>query len=329
MNFKRFPRILTACLFLLIFYTSLLSQNIKSKTVIKAAVESGSADLDEQFGEGVLYRGILRVQSKITFPRSHFLIKGRFSREYYDIPESIKTINQHGNLTYVKYFVNSFLQINSSFNHHSSSLDSFGTQNISEWQLTGLYNRKISKSFNLNIRNTYLSRNFSLSDTDYSKNKLLLSLSFSQAANRVLGVGLFMENLYFKDTDKTDSKDLHGVQLDYQYNKLLILNLVYNYGFVLEENYNSHQLNFVAGKYLSNKLSVFVSLFYTWVKDDNNYLHLFNRVEIFNNINLKLGYDLFEGTNIYLKGILEDHKLVNYNNKISSRQLVLGIQQKF
>jgi len=329
LNFKRFLWILHTCLILFIFTSSLFSQNIKSKTVIKAALESGAVNLHKHFGDGLLYRGILRVQSRINFPRSHLLVKGRFSKEFFDVPESIKSLNQQGNLSYVKYLRESFFQLNSSFNNHSSSIDSFGTQNINEWQIGGLFNMGISKSFNIIIRDTYFSRNFSISNIDYSKNRAQFSLSYNKSTNRIISAGLFWENLHLQDTDTTDSKELFGVQLEYQYTKLIILNLIYNYGFALNNDYNSQQLNLVIGKYLSKKWSMFVSLFYTWIMDDKNYLELYNRVQVFNNINLKLGYDLLENTNIYLKGILEDHKLVNYKEKITSRQFVLGLQQKF
>jgi hypothetical protein len=327
-NLKSFPLFLLITIIVL-FPASLLSQKVKSNTVVKAAFEGGHVDLYHSFGDGSVYRGILRVQSTINFSRAFVSLKGYFAKEYFNTLQSVNAVNQQGDLVYVKYFTNSSFQFNASFNNHSSLIDTFEIQDVNEWQAAALYNIAISKNFSLLTRNTYLSRNFSFHDTKYSKNKLLLSLSANSLKNNILSAGLFWENIDLDNVDTVAVKDLFGFQLEYQYSKLLILNLSYDFSFIPDQDYKNHQLYLIAGKYLTKKCSVFLSMFYTWVMDDEDYLELFNRVEIFNNINIRLGYDLFANTNIYFKGILEDHKLVNYSETISSKQIVAGIQQKF
>jgi len=325
----RFLFLLTICHLYFAPLSPSFSQNIRNKTVIKAAMESGPVNLNSFFGDGTLYRGILRVQSKIMFSKSYLLLKTRFSKEYFNIAQTINTLHQQGDLVFVKYYKRDFLQLNATFNNHSSSLDSLGKQDIREWQLRGMLSKGMFDNYSLVIKDTYLSHDFSILNADYSKNRIMLAIDHQWPGNKSLNFGFFRDDLFFNAADTNASKDLLGVQLEYRYNRATILNVTYNYTFALENDYHSHQLNITTGKYLSGKLSMFMSMFYTWVMDEKEYLELFSRVEVFNNISMKLGYDLFNNTNIYLKGILEDHKLVNKDEKVSSRQIVLGLQQKF
>ena len=255
-------------------------------------------------------------------------VKGRFSKESFDLAEKIETLNQQGDLLYINYFNDSFYQLHASFNRSSSESDSLGNQDINEWQLDGLYSKRISKLFNLEVQDIYLSRDFSILNTQYHKNRLQLSFNYRLPENKIFGLGFFWDKMFLDNPDTSASRDLYGFQVEYHLKNLIIFNILYSYDFLPASSYNSHQLNCVMGKYLSKKWSLFIALFYTWIDDSEGDLRLFNHLEAFNNINLKLACDIFENTNIYLKGILEDHKLVSYQRKITSTQFVLGIQQK-
>lgn len=306
------------------------SQKIKNKTDIKIAIESGAADLHENFGNGLIYRGILRWQTQLRFSRSNLEMKGRFSPEYLDVDAPIKSTGYQGDLSYRKLFSYHILQLDASFNHQTSEVDSFRMQVLDEWQIQGLFNYKISPNMRVELKDNYLSREMDLrSKINFTKNKVSLSLAHQNDKNRLFLLGTFWENQKLSESDTLASREHYGLELEYQWRKKFIVNFVYQLGFYIDKNYYDHQLNFLGGKYLSKRWSLFLSVFYTWINENKDKNVIFNRVELFNNIHLKLAYDFTDHINIYLKAALEDHKLVDYRKVISSKQALLGIQYKF
>lgn len=296
---------------------------------MKFALESGVVNLHKYFGNGLLYRGILRWQSQLKFSRSHLEIKSRFSPEYYDVTNTIKSIGYQANIRFIKFFNYNFLQLDGALNHQTGAIKSYGEQSYEEWQMSAFWDQYVSKFFQLETGNEYISRRI---ETDsvikFNRNKILLLLTLQNVVPGVIKSGPFWATIHLGEADTTDSKQQYGWKLQYQFNKFLILNMYYQFGVYLKDNAREHQLSIVAGKYLSKKMSVLLSAFYTWINDKHKNMSLFNRAEIFNNINFKLGYDFSEKINIYLKAEYEDHKLINNRQQISSKQVLLGIQHK-
>jgi hypothetical protein len=179
---------------------------------------------------------------------------------------------------------------------------------------------------------------FLFREQSYTENVRLFKNSFQ--ANLVVknvskgnwNFGLFIEDIvydYSQGRKKRYSR--FGPAFEFNYKKSLILNVLYKYGFYKSGRLNDHQFNILAGKYLAKKLSLFLFVYYLWRVEGAPKVggQEFNFLENYNNISVKLGYDLQKHTLLYLRFIYDEQQIFKGTKPISTFQGLVGIQKSF
>ena len=100
-------------LFIIILYAPLTLFAQSSNTVFKAGLESGKINT-ERFGDGLFYRGLLKISSYKKFSNSAIRIKANASSEILDLRNRISGIHLFARIEYSLVFNKEKLLLNGS-----------------------------------------------------------------------------------------------------------------------------------------------------------------------------------------------------------------------
>ncbi len=295
-------------------------------------LESGKINT-EHFDDGMFYRAFLKISGKKSFSSSALRFKTNVSPEILDLSHRISGVHLYADIEYAITLGREKFVLGGLAKHQVHYIKSARKQLFNEFQARIHYSHKFSKSISLQIQELLIYRDQVAS----FKNSMFKNL---QQANIILKyyptiswkVGSFYENTDFNFPGKEKKHQTRfGPSVGFNYKKALIFNSSYKYGFYKEGTLNDHQINILAGKYLNKKISLFLFVYYLWRVQENSITNSgeFNPLESYNNVSIKMGYDLKKKTHIYGKILYEEQEIFQFGNTVSTIQGVIGLQQSF
>lgn len=325
-------RILLSTLFLILLIQLAISQNFK--TILKTGIESGYSRTDI-IGSGIISRCFLNVTASRKSKLSAFKFNARFSPEFYGFENTISGVRVAIGLDLKTDMLGIPLQFSVSGRHHYHHISSRNNQNY--YEFTGKFEtqktilNKIQISLSTSVSNRQLAGN---NDYKIIYNIIQPMILYKTDTGFNFGAGWFMEIMSYTIADIIQSKKNRraGPLLEVNYYRGMIMNGSYRYGKNSYFNYYDHQFSFIAGKYLSEKISLFVILYYIWRDDRENTVFedtTIAQLESLNNASVKIAYDIDKRKHVYIKLITEEESLAINNKLITSWQLLGGFQQSF
>jgi len=308
----------------------LFSQSTNTK--LKAGFESGIINT-QRFGDGLIFRPFLKINGQRKFTKSIIRIKTNVSSEILNLNDRINGIHLFANLEYVLSFGAGKLLLNGLAKNQTHIIKSANKQMFNEFQARIQYSHSFSKNLSVQIKEWLIYREQdTANNSTLQKNTQQTDFMIKRPSGHIWKLGFFHEFSNFGYQDK--ERDRHrrfGPSVEYTHKKNIILNAGYKYGFYKNNRLNDHQINVLAGKYLSKKISLFLFAYYLWRlnEDPENDNQAFNPLESYNNISLKIGYDLKKKTHVFVKFLYEEQEIFQLANKVSTFQGLLGFQQSF
>ncbi|MBL1207943.1 MAG: hypothetical protein D8M58_21265 [Calditrichaeota bacterium] len=310
-------------------------QNISAQqnnTKVKAGFESGRINT-ERFGDGLFFRPFVKINGRKKFNKSLLKIKAHASSEIMNLQNNVRGIHLLANIEYAINIGRGIFLISGAAKNQVHFIQSQKKQQFNEINLRFRYSHNLSKMFSLQFKEQFIFREQKgASKNALSKNILQSDLGIKTKSGSILKLGFFYEkNAFDYQQTKIIEHTRSGPSLEYNHKKRFILNLAYKYGFFQNSIVRDQQINVLAGKYLTRKVSVFFFVYYLWrIKEGINSDKLeYNPLESYNNVSLKLGYDLKDKTHLYSKLLHEEQEIFQRGSKLSTFQVMLGVQQSF
>ncbi|MCB9058738.1 MAG: hypothetical protein H6627_09235 [Calditrichae bacterium] len=331
MIYRLFITTLTILLFILSF--SSVTAQTPGKSTFSAGIEGGVIDADA-LGSGMLLRSILRFNLQKKSGSSLLTISSRVA------PEIMSLENRLSGLRLAlqgDYFIHSANHSISGGLSGRRDAYSFNGHDYYFYELTGQakYSLQLAADKALSLFDLLAWRRAdALQENSIIQNRAELSYNF-RIADWQFGTGAFYETAAFK-TNLNDSLESAfnrrlGPQITLAYQRLFILNIDYKYGLHIQKYKADQQFSIMAGRYLTQRVSLFVFLYYLVKKQDDaaNSITVFNRLSAANAFSAKLGVDVSKATHLYIKLNYEDQQIINNVMLISTWQGLLGMQHRF
>ncbi len=319
-------------LFILLSFPPFILYSQSSNTKFKAGLESGIINT-ERFGDGLFFRPFIKISGHKKFTNSILKIKTNVSSEILDLKNRVSGLHLFANIEYAATFGHEKLSLSTSAKNQVHFIKSLKKQLFNEFQLRIQFVHNFSTVYSFQIKKWLIHREQVLN----VKNRLTKNGQQADFIIKYFGRNLWKLGAFYEKTDFNYPQNINkhqwrfGPAIEFNYNKSLILSAAYKYGFYKNSPLNDHQINFLIGKYLFKKTSLFLFAYYLWRENRNSTSDRagINSLESYNHISLKVGYDLKKETHIYIKILFEEQEIFQRGSTVSTFQGMFGLLFKY
>lgn len=326
------------CFLILLFYLStFINSHAADNFSFQISAEAGcnqSNTLDNNF----VSRLIGRIKYQKYFSKNYVHLKARVSPALYGVKNSAKILKFSGDVIFGqrrKSFNWQACLMNKNYYYSSGMFDDAAFNIV-------LLGGKITKPFKtkttFQLGIDYLYRN-TLTHPHNRLNSIAgtFCTTYKMGGATYLGLELYFEKFHIGRSHTEEEANANkgwrsGPQISVQHKSSYILNLTYNffwrYSTLVRQHSQEQRIQLMWGRFLSKNISLFIYLNYHNQPKTNSDIPVELTYMPLNNENwyyLKLGYDLSQITEAYIKmGYVKD-ELIYRNNSLEGWQGLLGL----